>query len=95
VWQQPLDFLQAGAWPASLSDRLKTVVQSELLQQWDSHRLCNPAATLTGFLAGLQHAAAVGSNMPVSPDGGSMNQHLYLLASVISRCEWQLQVATS
>jgi hypothetical protein len=66
AWQQPLDFLQAGAWPASLSDRLKTVVQCELLQQWDSHRLCNPAATLTGFLAGVQHAAAVGSNMPVS-----------------------------
>jgi len=63
------------------------------------------AADMTGaglapLLVGLCHSArdvgaAVGSNMPVSPDGGSMNQHLYLLASVISCCEWHLQVATS
>lgn len=66
AWQQPLDFLQVGAWPATVTDRLKTVVEGELLQQWDSHRLCNPAATLSGFLSGVQHAAAVTSCTPVS-----------------------------
>lgn len=48
-----------------MTDRLKTVVDVELLQQWDSHRLCNPAATLSGFLNGVQHAASVTSNQPV------------------------------
>lgn len=67
VWQQPLDFLQIDAWPASLTDKVKTVVHIDLLQQWDSHRLCNPAATLSGFLNGIQHAASItlSSSAPV------------------------------
>jgi hypothetical protein len=70
TWQQPLDFLQIGAWPATLTGRFKTIVEVELLQQWDSHRLSNPAATLSGFLKGVEHAAAATSSMPVSNCGG-------------------------
>jgi hypothetical protein len=65
AWQLPLDFLQIGAWPASLTDRVKTIVDCELLQQWDSHRLCNATATLSGFLKGVQHAASATSSMLV------------------------------
>jgi hypothetical protein len=66
AWQLPLDFLQIGAWPASLTDRVKTIVDCELLQQWDSHRLCNATATLSGFLKGVQHAASATSSMLVN-----------------------------
>lgn len=72
VWQRPLDFLQVDAWPASLTDKVKTIVDIDLLQHWDSHRLCNPAATLSGFLNGIQHAAstALSSSTPVGGGGG-------------------------
>lgn len=65
TWQLPLDFLQIGAWPASLTDRVQTIVEIELLQQWDSHRLCNPTATLSGFIKGIHHSVTVTSSMPV------------------------------
>jgi hypothetical protein len=44
---------------------MKTIVEVDLLQQWDSHRLSNPAATLSGFLKGVEHAAAATCSMPV------------------------------
>jgi hypothetical protein len=100
VWQKPLDFLQLDVWPASLTDRFKTIVQGDLLQQWDSHWLCNPAATLSGFLSGLQHAVSVGlpSSTPVGQRslllGGSdtLLRMWNLRAQVFSLCTaWHLK----
>lgn len=58
AWQAPIDFLQVGAWPASLdSSHLYTIVDQALLQQYDSLRLYNPGMSMSGFLKATADAA--------------------------------------
>lgn len=58
VWQAPIDFLGVGAWPASLdANHLRTVVDTALLQLYDSQRLFCPGLSMAGFLKGVADAA--------------------------------------
>jgi hypothetical protein len=58
VWQAPIDFLGVGAWPASLdANHLRTVVDTALLQVYDSQRLFCPGLSMAVFLKGVADAA--------------------------------------